>query len=204
MTSKSYTSRHLTHERLCDLLLASDVWDALDSGTETGSERHCVSQEQAALHLRQCASCRSEYEALHRAAAGFHAAAHTLASRYDPAMPAWRSDASRPPFQWWRALADSLSGAPLRCTAAALGLALLVTGAAEIHRPHAVKAPAVAHGGAVAGHLPRPRSASPESISDDALLDSIDQQIATPVPTSMEPLATPNLSNESANQQRKN
>lgn len=157
---------HLSHEQLCDLLLEQVP------ATDTAP---------AQQHLRDCAQCTSALDSLRQPLTLFGEAATTLAGHEYTALPpavittlsaGAAITLNRRPLAWAVA-------AVLLC-ASALPFAL---SRKELHRRPA-SAPA-----SIAAPTAQP---APE-LSDEALLDQVDQALDASIPAPMRPLADPTL-----------
>lgn len=164
------TTNHLTHEQLCDLLLAS-------SAHTPESESSAFKAVNAAEdHLRSCLQCTAELQNLRTSLSTFRQAATSYADQvYARASINKASIAPSPRYRshilYW-------------ATAAALAIAVALP--LSLHRQQ--NAP-IAHQSAVAATV-TPQTAE----SDEALLDGIAQDLSTDVPSSMQPLADPTAS----------
>jgi len=164
-------NRHLTHEQLCDLLLAKPTPDTSESSGYIELLRE---------HLRDCHLCSAEFASLSHSLATFRSTADAWATRE------WtRGPASLPPLHSVPARTASASRAftsPVLWAAAA-ALVVAVTLPLTLHRgqPAATKTPAP---GAVA-------TQPGTSQSDEALLEEIDQTLSSPIPSPMQPLDDP-------------
>lgn len=164
---------HLTHEQLCDLLLAHSA------------EQPSPALEAAEDHLRNCLTCSSELEGLRRSLLTFRQAATSYAEQAYARPAMYRASiAPAPRFRshvlYW-------------ATAAALAIAVALPFSLRHQRTPA----------------PQPVTATvtttPHSTqSDEALLDSIDQDLSADVPAAMQPLADPTGTAASTSAQRKN
>jgi hypothetical protein len=168
---------HLTHEQLCDLLLAdSRPWP--ESGSENASD---VVQ----AHLRACPICAAELMSLRDSVAHFREASTSYA-RQEFAQSYARRSSIAPPH--------SFLAQPLYWTAAAVVFVAALF-PLSLHRQRQPPAAAVAHS----------VSASPQTTeSDEALLADIDQKLSADVPTPMAPLADPTAGSTSVSYQRTN
>ncbi len=169
---------HLTHEQLCDLLLA-------DSSSPEAAGSTIVQE-----HLHACHTCAAEFENLRESLAIFREATSSYASQI--AVPVVVRPASiAPPHRY---LMQPLYWA----VAAAL---LVVTSLPfTLHRQ---PAPEPTMATTTTLHFSAPHAAE----SDEALLEDIDQQVFADVPAPMQPLADPTAqvaSTESSPLQRNN
>jgi hypothetical protein len=152
---------HLTHEQLCDLLLA-------DSSLQQASEHEPdVVQD----HLRACLICSAELRSLRDSLSRFRDASVSYASQQFARSYAQRSSIA-PPHSY-------LSQPLYWAAAAAIFVAALFP--LSMHRQHPVS-PVHAKAAIVSPHTTE---------SDEALLEDIDQELSADVPSPMEPLADP-------------
>lgn len=172
---------HLTHEQLCDILLAHSADHAADQFKEQASP----ALEAAEDHLRSCLTCSSELEGLRRSLVIFRQAASSYAEHAYARPAMYRASiAPAPRFRshvlYW-------------ATAAALAIAIALPFSLRHHStpaPHPTAATVT--------------TAPHNTQSDEALLDSIDQDLSADVPVAMEPLADPTGTAASSSAQRKN
>ncbi len=154
---------HLTHEQLCDLILA-DSSLPFDGNSQNDSD---VVQ----AHLRACLLCSAELRSLRDSLTHFRDASTSYARQEFAQSYAQRSSIAPP---------HSYLSQPLYWTAAAVVFVAALF-PLSMHRQRAV-APMTATAA----------SASPQTTeSDDALLADIDQKVSADVPSPMEPLADP-------------
>ena len=156
---------HLTHEQLCDLILADS---SLPFEGNSPNDSDVVQ-----AHLRACLLCSAELRNLRDSLSHFRDASTAYARQEFAQSYAQRSSIAPP---------HSFLSQPLYWTAAAVVFVAALF-PLSMHRQRAI-APVTAT--AV--------SASPqttESESDDALLADIDQKVSADVPSPMEPLADP-------------
>jgi hypothetical protein len=123
-------------------------------------------------HLLSCARCQAEVTELRTALTGFRVAATSLAAAETPALRLQRE--ASPATHGLRAYAWAASLA----TAAAM-LALSVSLLQPAHSGGKAVPPAVA------------AVTNAPAVSDEALLDGIQQDLSTSIPPSLEPLAVP-------------
>ena len=155
---------HLTHEQLCDLLLANSQLP-----------------EPQAHHLRVCSHCAAEYASLRQSLSSFRSTTVAWAS-HASAHRSWSSPAPRistPPSMWSR-LAERLSTPPVLWASAAV-LLLAAAVPFTLHRHQTVP---------VAPHPPA-QVQQVDRIGDEALLEEVDQTLSSPIPAPMQPLADP-------------
>ncbi|WP_213806208.1 hypothetical protein [Granulicella sp. dw_53] len=172
--------RHLTHEQLSDLLLATEpnAESVLDAKLEAHQQ-----------HLRDCLICASELELLRSSVSGFRSASTTIANRElarrpiqsPAALYAVRSSRFISPTFFWAATALVF--------AAALPLGFHQS-LNPFLRPEAVP---------ISVSAPSTTSASTLE-ADEALLEGINQDLSAAVPSSMQPLTGPSSSNTSSPQ----
>ena len=173
------STNHLTHEQLCDLLLAHSP------AHSEAEEQATPAIEAAEDHLRNCLTCSSELEGLRRSLLTFRQAASSYAENVyaRPAMYC-ASIAPSPRFRshvlYW-------------ATAAALAIAVALPFSLR-HQSTPAPLPVTAT-----------VTTTPHNTqSDEALLDSIDQDLSADVPAAMQPLADPTGTATSSSTQRKN
>ena len=160
---------HLTHEQLCDLILAdSSLWPENESPTNSDIVQS---------HLRACPVCSAELKSLRDSLAHFRDASTSYARQEFAQIHAQRSSIAPP---------HSLLMQPLYWTAAAVVFvaALFPLSMHYQHPISKVTAPATS------------TSVQTEE-SDDALLADIDQKVSADVPSPMAPLADPTASSAS-------
>ncbi len=157
---------HLTHEQLCDLLLADS---SFPSESESSSESTANSDVLHA-HLRACLICSAELSSLRDSLSHFHEATVSYA-RQEFAQSYTRQSSIAPPHRY-------LSRPLYWGAAAVVFVAALLP--LSMHRQQAATNDAAAV-----------TSISPQAESDAALLADIDQKISADVPSPMEPLANP-------------
>jgi len=155
---------HLTHEQLCDLLLADSQ----------------LSEPQA-QHLRACSDCAAEYASLRESLTSFRSATVAWASQAS-ANRSWTSPAqliSTRPSRWSN-IAGRLSAQPVLWASAAVLL-------------FAAALPFTLHRHQTAAVAPKPpvQVQQTDRIGDEALLEEVDQTLSSSVPTPMQPLADP-------------
>jgi hypothetical protein len=154
---------HLTHEQLCDLILADS------SLPFEGNSLNDSDVVQA--HLRACLLCSAELRSLRDSLSHFRDASTAYARQEFAQSYAQRSSIAPP---------HSFLSQPLYWTAAAVVFVAALF-PLSMHRQRAI-APVTATAA----------SASPQiTESDDALLADIDQKVSADVPSPMEPLADP-------------
>lgn len=165
------TNLHLTHQQLSDLLLAAEQ--------ETSPQL-----ETSRAHLRGCALCSSELASLQEPIQLFRSAAtawagHAAANR-DWTLPSSARPKQTATAPWFLTRPALWTAAATLLFAAAIPLAL--------HRHSAsTKAPTIA----VTSPNPSQQSSKSDPLGDEALLDAVDQTLASSVPTPMQPLADP-------------
>jgi hypothetical protein len=176
---------HLTHEQLCDLILADSSPRPESESPESDSQ---TTSDVIHAHLRACPVCSAELKSLHDSIAHFRDAS-TFYARQEFAQSYAQRSSIAPPH--------NLLTQPLYWTAAAVVFVAALF-PLSMHRQHPVS-PATSSAG----------SASVQTIeSDEALLADIDQKVSADVPSAMDPLADPTASSAavstSAADQRKN
>jgi hypothetical protein len=175
---------HLSHEQLCDLLLA-DV--SLQPERESSNDRNADS-DVVHEHLRACLICSAELRSLRDSLSHFRDASVSYARQEFAQSYAQRSSIA-PPHRFL--------SQPLYWTAAAVVFVAALF-PLTLHRQH--PAPAVIQTTATS---PSRHTAE----SDEALLADIDQKLSADVPSPMEPLADPTagaISTTSTSDQRTN
>jgi hypothetical protein len=164
---------HLTHEQLCDLILA-------DSSLPLEGEfqnRLNIDSDVVHAHLRACPVCSAELKSLRDSLSHFRDASVSYA-RQEFAQSYARRSSIAPPH--------SFLSQPLYWTAAALVfVAALFPLSMRRQQP-------------IAPVTATSASPSPQSTeSDEALLTDIDQKVSADVPSPMEPLADPTAGSDS-------
>lgn len=160
-TQTHHQTQHLTHEQLSDLLIDDPVICDL----EVESSFHSTDAD-AARHLGQCPLCSAELAEL-RSGLCLLRSTSTALARHQHALLS--TVPARRPTHPVR---------PLSITALAAVLFAAVLPFA--HLPHR----------ATSQSTPQSTPAHPE-LSDEALLEGINQDLAAPVPTAMQPLVDP-------------
>ena len=162
------TTLHLTHQQLCDVLLAT-----ADSPLQDESK----SVESAQDHLRACLQCTAELQSLRASLSLFRHAASSYAGQvYAQSSINKASLAPSPRF-----------GSHLLYWASAAALTIAVAlPVSLLHHHHAEGTPQP-----VAAETVAPQATPPATESDEALLDGIAQDLSTDVPSPMQPLADP-------------
>lgn len=164
---------HLTHEQLCDLILADS---ALQPENESGDRN--PDSDVVEAHLRACLICSAELKSLRDSLSHFRDASVSYA-RQEFAQSYARRSSIAPPH--------SYLSQPLYWTAAVLVFVAALF-PLSMHRQHPIS-----RGVATV------TSASPQTTeSDAALLADIDQEISADVPEPMQPLADPTAEATSA------
>ena len=174
---------HLTHEQLCDLILA-------DSSLPLESESQCTAEPDSDVihaHLRACPVCSAELRSLRDSLSHFREASTSYARQEFAQSYAQRSSIAPP---------HSVLSQPLYWAAAAVifvaALFPITLHQRQSAARQAVKTAAVA---------------AQNAESDEALLSDIDQKVSADVPSPMQPLADPTdetTSTTSTSDQRKN
>jgi hypothetical protein len=165
---------HLTHEQLCDLILADS---SLPLEGEFGSDRRPDSDVVQA-HLRACLVCSAELRSLRDSLSHFRDASVSYARQEFAQSYAQRSSISPP---------QSYLSQPLYWTAAAVVFVAALF-PLSMHRQRPVSSVT-----STAASV-----SSPAAESDDALLADIDRKVSADVPSPMEPLADPTAGAASA------
>jgi hypothetical protein len=156
-------THHLTHEQLCDVLLASSAHIP---------EQESFAVEAAEDHLRNCLLCSAELQNLRASLSLFRHATHSYAEAVY-ARPAINKASIAPSPR-------TMSHVRYWAIAALLLVAVLLPLSLHRHRTSANPQPAVAI------------IVSPQTTeSDEALLEGIAQDLSTSVPSPMQPLANP-------------
>jgi hypothetical protein len=170
---------HLNHEQLCDLLLASSP-----QGTHESRRLELLRQ-----HLRECNVCAAELASLNESLTVFRSAATAWSSSE------WnRAEASTRSLRHAPARPRSLIQAVLWTAAAALVIAATLPFALHRTPPATPRTPAaVVH------------TAPPSNISDEALLEEVNETLSSSIPSPMQPLDDPTAGRPNqSNNQRKN
>jgi hypothetical protein len=165
---------HLTHEQLCDVILADSSLPR--EGTST------IVQD----HLRACPHCSAELESLRASISLFREASTSYAGQQF-VRSCMKTGSIAPPQHFLTQ--------PLYWAAAAV---LLVAASFPINLYRQQHHPVPAATAVVAPHI---------LVSNEALLEEVDQTLSADVPSPMEPLADPTAgatSAESITYQRKN
>ena len=162
---------HLTHEQLCELILA-------DSSLQPDGESSNGDSDIVQAHLRACLICSAELRSLRDSLSHFRDASISYARQEFAHSYARRSSIAPP---------HSFLSQPLYWTAAAV-VCVAALFPLSLHRQRPVS------GGATT------ISATPQQTteSDAALLADIDQDISADVPAPMQPLADPTAGTTSA------
>jgi anti-sigma factor RsiW len=156
---------HLTHEQLCDLILADSP---LSSETEARTDVQ-PNSDIVHAHLRACAVCSAELATLRDSLVHFRNASASYA-RQEFAQGYARQSIAPP---------HSFLSQPLYWAAAAVIFVAALFPLSMRHQPASIVNHAVSS------------TSSQTAESDEALLADIDQDISADVPASMEPLANP-------------
>jgi len=171
---------HLTHEQLCDVLLADSSLQSIHAGRETD----VVDQ-----HLQACLICAAELKSLRDSLSHFRDASVAY-SRQEFANSYARRSSIAPPH--------SVLSQPLYWAAAAVVFVAALF-PISLHQQQSAARSAAKAAAAV--------SSQQTAESDEALLSDIDQTVSADVPSAMEPLANPTDSTTSltsTSDQRKN
>jgi len=168
MTSENlFPAAHLTHEQLCDLVLAL-------APNPRSSDYAAIEQ-----HLHVCPVCSSELNHLNRSLSLFREAStahahHALVeARTCPAQPARRT--LRAPVAW------------LSAAAAAVALAAIVPFAFN----HTAPTSSTNERPVSSAVIHNTSQGSLQAQSDEAFLDEVDDDISSTIPAAMQPLADP-------------
>jgi hypothetical protein len=173
---------HLTHEQLCDLILAERSLPREDESTDDLKFGSDIVQ----AHLRACPLCSAELTSLRDSLSHFRDASVSYARQEFAQSYAHKSSIAPP---------HSYLSQPLYWTAAAVVFVAALF-PLSMHRQRSIT-----HG--VTATLSSPQTTE----SDAALLADIDQEISADVPAPMQPLADPTAgvaSATSASDQRSN
>jgi hypothetical protein len=183
-------SLHLSHEQLCDHLLATTALDSsadpAASASSTGfyvGSFHVAGFHVVEDHLRACPLCAAELSSLQSSLTNFRAAttrfadqelARLKASRpqtqFVSLMPQRKAPLARRPFLW--------ACAAVLLVGATTGILVPV---ALHHQDRAVTTAAVSPA----------QEAAPAPESDQALLEEVDDDLSSSVPSAMQPLSDP-------------
>jgi hypothetical protein len=158
---------HLTHEQLCDLILADS------SLPLEGEFRNDFENDSDVVHahLRACLVCSAELKSLRDSLANFRDASSSFARQEFAHSYARRSSIAPP---------HSYLSQPLYWAAAAVVFVAALF-PLTIRQQHPVASP-----------ITTAASSSPQTMeSDEALLADIDQKVSADVPSPMAPLADP-------------
>jgi len=174
---------HLSHEQLCDLILADSSLPL-----EGNSSSDCKPESDVVqAHLRACLVCSAELRSLRDSLSHFRDASVSYARQEFAQSYAQRSSIAPP---------HSYLSQPLYWTAAAVVfVAALFPLSMHRQRPVSPATSTVAS------------ASSPTTESDEALLADIDQKVSADVPSPMAPLADPTAgatSTPSTSNQRNN
>jgi len=195
MTFNLPPSLHLSHEQLCDCLL------------DAAPDRQAFVED----HLQSCALCAAEYNRLETSLTGLREASTRFAQgvlaemkNAQPAQPAQPAQAGQQRPRHRLGIAFTMHYAkPLTWATAALAtVAVLVPAGVHWHtrtlEARAVLSSSETSSKTTAGiQTPNATQAQSQSQSDEALLESIDQDLSVSVPTAMSPLDNP-LNTQSA------
>ena len=159
---------HLTHEQLCDLVLAESSLPLEGGGRNDLESTSDVVQ----AHLRACPVCSAELRSLRDSLSNFRDASVSFARQEFAHSYARRSSSIAPPHSY-------LSQPLYWAAAAVVFVAALFPLSMHRHLPVAPVTTTIASG------------TSQITESDEALLADIDQKVSADVPSPMEPLADP-------------
>ena len=170
------TNQHLNHQQICDLLLSG----AAETASITTAQQ---TQELHREHLHSCLICSSELELLRSSVSSFRAASILVAdralARRPLSTPSTMLDAKRsarflsPAFFW-------------------AATALLFTAVLPLGLYHSNLNPFLKHGQTAIAVSTTPaavHAVASSALSDEALLESINQDLSASVPSPMQPLA---------------
>ncbi|RZU42660.1 hypothetical protein [Edaphobacter modestus] len=153
---------HLTHQQLCDLLIATP-------------EETSPQLERLREHLRDCPACADEFASIRQPLARFHSATTAWAG-HNAASRSW----TLPP------LPASFPFAPFRRRAGWLLATAALLLAAAI--PFAIRD----HSSSNPAHPVTAATSQPSNpIGDEALLEEVNQTLSSSIPSPMQPLADP-------------
>jgi hypothetical protein len=178
-------SQHLTHDQLCDLLIAEPAPGLQESG------RLDMLRE----HVRECELCSSELASLSNSLDDFRSTTTAWAAH------AWTHQTSGASAVRSTPRVRVLTLPALWTAAAAMAVAVAITLSTHQNKP----APATTH--TTAANSAQPAVAAtqtPTIASDEALLEDIDATLSSSVPSPMQPLDDPTAGLQSMNKQRKN
>ena len=164
---------HLTHEQLCDLILADSSLPLEDEFEEAFTSDSDVVH----AHLRACLICSAELESLRDSLSHFRDASVSYSRQEFAQSYAQRSSIAPP---------HSYLSQPLYWTAAALVFVAALF-PLSMHRQHSISS--ITMPTLSASSSPRQTAES-----DEALLTDIEQKVSADVPSPMEPLADPTAS----------
>jgi hypothetical protein len=175
---------HLTHEQLCDVILAPSAPELQETGR----------REMLHDHLRSCEHCSAELAALSASLDAFRSAADAWATREWNRSHRPRTSQPPLPAQLHGALWGSLPLPALWAAAAALVVAATLPLALHHAPPATPKNPTITV------------TAPPQSSqSDDALLEEVNETLSSSIPSPMQPLDDPTAGRHNQpNDQRKN
>jgi hypothetical protein len=171
---------HLTHEQLCDLILAdSSLLSESESRNDLKNDSDVVQ-----AHLRACLVCSAELRSLRDSLSHFRDASVSYARQEFAQSYAQRSSIAPP---------HSYLSQPLYW-AAAIVVFVAALFPLSMHRQRPVSSA-----------TPTASSVSAQiTESDEALLADIEQKVSADVPSPMEPLADPTAGATSTSEQRSN
>jgi len=156
---------HLTHEQLCDLVLADSSLPFEDEAQNPLSHDPSIVQ----AHLPACLLCSAELKVLRDSLSHFRDASTAYARQEFAHSYAQRSSITPP---------HSFLSQPLYWTAAVVVFAAALF-PLSMHRQHQINS------------AMRTSASASQQESDEALLADIDQKVSADVPSPMEPLADP-------------
>ena len=171
-------NRHLTHEQLCDLLVADPTPDIHDAGR----------LELLRDHLRSCERCSAELTSLTQSLTTFRSTTTAWATH------AWTHRSASAPLPFRSTPPSRILSLPALWTAlAAVAVAATISLSLHHQRPAATQT-------ATATTTMQP----PATPSDEALLEEVDATLSSSIPSPMQPLNDPTAGLQSLNHQRKN
>lgn len=169
---------HLTETQLFNLLADAPRAEIEAQPLQQQAGFFGTQAERAAAeqHLQACSRCRMEFTLIRDGLANFHLAADGFAQASPMLLPRIQRSSLGPWFTVPRAVwALGLAAAMALCTASV----------AHLHQPGA-RGPIQPVMSTSASTSP-----APNTLSDNALLEGIDNDLSTSVPPSLEPLDTP-------------
>ncbi len=178
MEDRLAASRHLTHQQICDLLLATQP-----VGVDASAEPQQEAQQQ---HLDACLICASELNLLRTSVIGFRDVSVAIADRAfarqtrSSLLPVERNTRTLTPTFFWAATGILF--------AAVLPLSLFHQNLNPMLKQH-ISPPTVATSASVPATTVE---------TDEALLEGINQDLSASIPSAMQPLASSIADNSAA------